>query len=94
MPNPLDLSQRRFGSLVAIEPTEHTWRGYVMWMCQCDCGRRALASTRDLVGGRKYFCTQLVHGHPRRRKRPGPEHHTAPSTDHTAPSVEQTSDEH
>ena len=35
-----DLTGQRFGRLVAIRPTESYSRGGVMWLCQCDCGKR------------------------------------------------------
>ncbi|MCL2556369.1 MAG: hypothetical protein FWE03_05085 [Firmicutes bacterium] len=32
-----DLSNKRFGRLVAIEPVAKTNRGEVVWLCRCDC---------------------------------------------------------
>lgn len=51
----LDLSDKRFGSLVAKFPTkEKTKNGSFIWLCECDCGNTIELATRVLVhNGRK-----------------------------------------
>jgi len=36
---PLDLTNKRFGRLVALSPTNRRESGSVMWKCRCDCGK-------------------------------------------------------
>lgn len=38
MPKIIDLSNQRFGNLVAIKRTKSSSHGYY-WLCQCDCGQ-------------------------------------------------------
>lgn len=38
MSKELDLTNRRFGRLVAIEKLDARKRGRIVWHCQCDCG--------------------------------------------------------
>lgn len=46
-----DISGRRFGKLVAAEPTGERKNGYTVWRCICDCGNETLASSRHLKHG-------------------------------------------
>jgi hypothetical protein len=46
---PLQLSGRRFGLLIAIKPLAERRHGEVVWLAQCDCGRRL----RTCVGNLK-----------------------------------------
>ena len=61
----LNLSNMRFGSLVAIEPygydKKHQKR---LWRCQCDCGNEAIVVTNDLTSGNTMSCGchNLSHG--------------------------------
>lgn len=43
-----DITGKRFGRLVAQEPTELRRNGSTVWLCQCDCGNVHLASYFDL----------------------------------------------
>ena len=52
----LDLAGKRFGKLVAIEPTEKRDDAHVVWKCQCDCGNVAYVSSQRLVGGQTKSC--------------------------------------
>ena len=57
-----DITNKRFGKLVAIEPTEErqSCGGSVMWKCQCDCGNTKLVSTHDLIGEKVSSCGCIV----------------------------------
>lgn len=57
-----DLTGRRFGRLVCIEPdpTEKNPRG-VVWRCRCDCGNDCLAVSSQLLKGYKKSCGCLSH---------------------------------
>lgn len=45
----IDLTGRRFGRLVAIEPTVKRSRGSVVWRCKCDCGNECFVGSSELV---------------------------------------------
>lgn len=52
-----DLSGRRFGRLVAIEPTgDHSSDGCCYWLCKCDCGNMSVANSHKLLHGRTTSC--------------------------------------
>ena len=52
-----DLSGRRFGMLTAIRPTEErSYKGSVMWLCRCDCGREVVYAQDGLVFGSYKSC--------------------------------------
>ena len=61
----LNLSNMRFGHLIAIEPcgynSNHTKR---LWRCQCDCGNIVMVVTSDLTTGNTMSCgcQNLSHG--------------------------------
>ena len=48
MPKKSNIAGVRFGSLVAVEPTDNRQNGYTIWRCLCDCGRVAFVSSRHL----------------------------------------------
>lgn len=52
----VDLSNKRFGRLVAIAPTERRAGGRVVWRCVCDCGNEAFAQSVHLSDGRRVSC--------------------------------------
>ena len=52
----LDLTNQRFGKLVALEPTELRKRGRVVWKCICDCGNEAYVVATDLVKDNTKSC--------------------------------------
>lgn len=56
----LDITNQRFGKLVAIEKTEKRHQGSVVWKCQCDCGNICEAPANALRAGRKYSCGCLT----------------------------------
>lgn len=62
-PGQNDLTGRRFGRLVCLEPTEgRRYGGGVVWRCRCDCGKTCLAVSTQLTKGYKKSCGCL--GHP------------------------------
>ena len=67
-----DLSNQRFGKLVAIERTGSRNRR-ALWMCICDCGNRKEVSSSHLVRGQTKSCGCLkdgiIHGASRRSGR-------------------------
>lgn len=56
----LDLSGRRFGRLVALEPTEKREWNSVVWRCQCDCGRMVEVAGSSLTSGNTKSCGCLI----------------------------------
>ena len=55
---PADLTRRRFGRLVAIEPLpEREGGGHsILWRCRCDCGREIKAPANQLLRGSYKSC--------------------------------------
>lgn len=61
---PIDITGKRFGRLVALEETEQRRNGSTVWLCQCDCGNVHLASYRTLMRGNTKSCGCLrMEGH-------------------------------
>lgn len=61
-PGQKDLTGKRFGRLVCLEPTEQRERGGgLIWRCRCDCGKECLVPTHQLVTGNKKSCGCLAH---------------------------------
>lgn len=56
MPAPLNLTNQRFGKLVAIKPTNERKSKSVVWECKCDCGKIFYTSSKSLRGGRTNSC--------------------------------------
>ena len=62
-PGQRDLTGKRFGRLVCIEPAEkRNEKGALIWRCRCDCGNEVLAPLTQLTQGYKKSCGCL--GHP------------------------------
>ena len=62
----IDISNQRFGRLVAIEPAGTSKKGRMMWKCICDCGNIAIVDGQYLrrgdtksCGCRRYDTSQL-----------------------------------
>lgn len=51
-----DLRGKRFGKLMAIEPTEERLHGKVMWLCICDCGNSCTVMSTRLASGHTKSC--------------------------------------
>lgn len=56
MPRKKDIAGRRFGRLVAIEPTGETWKGQAVWRCACDCGNEKETTVAMLAQGNVASC--------------------------------------
>lgn len=55
---PIDITNQRFGTLVAIEMTgRHHKTRDVMWKCLCDCGTYVEVDGASLRRGRTNFCS-------------------------------------
>lgn len=52
----VDLTGKRFGKLVALEPTDQRSGSFVVWKCQCDCGNITYASVGNLNAGHVKSC--------------------------------------
>ena len=52
-----DLTNKKFGKLIAIKPTkERSFGGSIVWECICSCGISTFASAHDLNSGHKQSC--------------------------------------
>lgn len=51
-----DISGRRFGKLVAVEPVEKRSGGSVVWRCRCDCGQENEYPVKTLLDGKAQSC--------------------------------------
>lgn len=57
-----DLTGKRFGKLVCVEPTEQRgYSGSIVWRCVCDCGNTCLVPSTQLTKGYKKSCGCLSH---------------------------------
>jgi hypothetical protein len=69
----LDLTNQRFGRLVAVKPTEERKRRNKVWLCQCDCGNFCATPAYTLKGERIHSCgcvtSKTTHGYAKRKKR-------------------------
>ena len=53
---PLDLTNKKFGKLIALEPTNKRKEGCVIWKCKCDCGNETEVSASFLNKGLVKSC--------------------------------------
>ncbi len=51
-----DLTGKRFGKLVCMEPAREKHNGKTLWRCRCDCGNECLAAGTQLTAGYKKSC--------------------------------------
>lgn len=51
-----DISQKRFGRLMAIAPTSKRSCGSVIWDCKCDCGNEIQVARNHLITGNTQSC--------------------------------------
>lgn len=56
MAKAVDLTGKRFGRLVAIEPTNKRLGNNIVWKCKCDCGKETEADVSNLKVGNKVSC--------------------------------------
>lgn len=52
----VDITNKRFGKVVAIKPTEERSGGHVKWLCKCDCGNTKNISANNLIKGNTSSC--------------------------------------
>jgi len=55
-----DISNQRFGRLVAIRPTDKRKYNSVVWECQCDCGKVIEVKATGLINGQTKSCGCLL----------------------------------
>ena len=48
-----ELTNMRFGKLLAIEPIKKSYDKKYYWKCICDCGKNSLALSGNLIKGNK-----------------------------------------
>lgn len=58
--NAKDITNQKFGKLVAIKPVGSADYGGVLWECKCDCGNTHIAEYSNLVNGNVKSCGCLV----------------------------------
>lgn len=66
MSKPVDISNQRFGRLVAIRPLGSDANGKKLWLCQCDCGGSSITTGDRLRSGIANSCgcrRNFKHGH-------------------------------
>lgn len=51
-----DLTNQRFGRLVAIKPVEAISKSKFKWLCRCDCGNTAIVLNYNLMNGHTLSC--------------------------------------
>lgn len=51
-----DLTNMRFGQLVALAPTSYRRHGSIVWDCICDCGNRHQTTAETLLSGHCQSC--------------------------------------
>lgn len=64
----IDVTNKRFGKLIAIEPTDKRKRNAIVWKCICDCGEYTEVATVDLKKTKSCGCLLhepkfYIHGH-------------------------------
>lgn len=52
----IDLTGRRFGSLVVISRAHNSDSHHARWFCQCDCGNTAVVYSSNLIRGHTRSC--------------------------------------
>lgn len=60
----VDITEVRFGKLIAVRPTDQREHGRVVWECRCDCGGIRYASISNLKSGFVKSCGCLPGGDP------------------------------
>lgn len=52
----VDLTEKRFGKLIANKDVGKNTNGNVLWLCKCDCGRTSIVSNSNLQSGHTKSC--------------------------------------
>lgn len=56
MPKKLNLTNQRFGRLVALEKLNKNNQGKYFWLFQCDCGKQTKVIPYDVTSGKTQSC--------------------------------------
>jgi len=56
MPNPIDLTGKRFGRFVVVRRAPNNKDGRTMWLCRCDCGNERIVLGKCLRNGHTQSC--------------------------------------
>ncbi|MCK4384678.1 MAG: hypothetical protein KAW52_00300 [candidate division Zixibacteria bacterium] len=51
-----DLRKKRFGRLIVLRDSKKRCKGYVIWICVCDCGNIHEVISNNLISGRTKSC--------------------------------------
>lgn len=51
-----DLTNQKFGKLIALYPIGKTPQRKIIWKCKCECGNITTATAGDLISGKKVSC--------------------------------------
>lgn len=73
MSKPVDISNQRFGRLLAIRSMGSNARGKKLWLCQCDCGGSSITTGDRLRSGIATSCgcrRNFRHGHAGKNRHP------------------------
>ncbi|KLN91486.1 hypothetical protein ABT59_10225 [Enterococcus cecorum] len=65
----IDITNKRFGKLVAIKPIDKDKYGYTQWLCKCDCGNYATYAVNTLTKGAATSCGCIKKNKENARKR-------------------------
>lgn len=65
---PLDLLGKKFGTLTVVEQLDERKNRYCVWLCQCNCGKKIKANTKELTQGQA-FCAECS---PKKNMKKGP----------------------
>ena len=52
----VDLTNKKFGKLIVIEPAPNKSNGRTAWLCQCECGNDIVVGTKELQNGDTQSC--------------------------------------
>jgi hypothetical protein len=67
MPKQSDITNKRFGHLVAIRRYGSNHNGHSLWLCMCDCGTATIVFATNLKRGLTKSCgclqSTITHGH-------------------------------
>jgi len=67
MPKAINITNQRFGRLVAIASIGKDSRGVIHWLCHCDCGNACATRVASLRSGKTRSCgcrsRRYKHGH-------------------------------
>jgi hypothetical protein len=68
----IDRTGQKFGRLTVIERKEgHSRSNKVLWICECECGEKAIVESENLRGGKTKSCGCLIVGIGKKLLRPG-----------------------